>query len=152
MGGRNNKGRLAPFVPMIKTTIGAPAWRACSHGARSLYLLLKSGYNNRLQNGVYLSTRKAAKQLGSFSNKDIVGRWFRELQHYGLIVMVSGACLGIEGKGKAPHYRLTEEWYLGKPPTRDFTDWNGEKFQEQKSPSHYRRRDYIAHQKRYVTG
>src|SRR5262249_22926415 len=72
-----------------------------------------------------------------FSHKDNIGRWFRELQYYGFVVMETGACLGVNGTGKAPHYRLTEEWHLGKPPTRDFMSWDGARFSEQKSPKHY---------------
>jgi hypothetical protein len=30
-----------PFVPLLKETLAAPAWRATSHGARSLYVALK---------------------------------------------------------------------------------------------------------------
>ena len=133
MSRRNKaKGRLPPFVPMLKDTMKTEAWKTLSHGARSLYAALKGRYNSRLQNAVYLSIRVAQKELGSFSRRDNVGRWFHELQYYGFIVMESGAWLGVEGRGKAPHYRLTEEWYLGKAPTRDFLNWDGEVFHEQK--------------------
>ncbi|MFY9839971.1 MAG: hypothetical protein WAK55_26570, partial [Xanthobacteraceae bacterium] len=110
MKDRRSKGRLAPFVPMTKSLLKEPAWIALSHGAWCLYMILKAHYNSKLQNGVYLSTRIAEKELGA--NKRSVGRWFRELQYYRFIVMVSPGCLGVEGRGKAPHYRLTEEWYL----------------------------------------
>lgn len=69
-----------------------------SHGARSLYVALRARYNNKLQNAVYLSIRTAQKELGSFSRKDNIGRWFHELQYYGFVVMESGACLGVEGR------------------------------------------------------
>jgi hypothetical protein len=107
-------------------------------------MALKCRYNSKLQNAVYLSIRVAHKELGSFSHIDNVGRWFRELQYYGFIVMESGPCLGVEGHGKAPHYRLTEEWYLGKSPTRDFLNWDGELFNEQKPPSYYKGKKYAA--------
>ena len=61
----------------------AVAWRQVALCA------LKGSYNTKLQGGVYLSTRDAAKELGSHSHRDIVRRWFRELQYYGFIVMVS---------------------------------------------------------------
>jgi hypothetical protein len=134
---RNDKGRLAPFVPLLKGTIDTAAWRATSHGARSLYAALKTRYNNRLGNAVYLSTRSAVKELGSHSHRDNIRRWFRELHYYGFIDMVSAGHLGVEGKGKAPHWRLTEEHYLGQSPTRDFLRWDGTPFHEQKSPKHY---------------
>jgi hypothetical protein len=139
MSRKNNKGRISgPFVPMLKHTIKQPAWIALSHGARSLYVALKSHYNSTLGNAVYLSARGAAKEIGS--NKDYVTRWFRELQFYGFTAMVTPGHLGVEGRGKAPHWRLTEEWFAGKPPTRDYLNWNGEKFQEQKSPKYYLRK------------
>jgi hypothetical protein len=141
-----NKGRISgPFVPMLKDTMKQPAWIALSHGARSLYVALKSRYNSKLGNAVYVSTRTAVLELGSYSHRDHVRRWFRELEYYGFIRMISPGCLGVEGRGKAPHWRLTEEWYLGDPPTRDYQRWGGEKFHEQKSPKHYYRRQSRVH-------
>jgi hypothetical protein len=63
----------------------------------------------------------------------LIMRWFRELQHYGFIVMVSPAHRGVNGHGKAPHWRLTEEWYLDKAPTRDFLSWDGIPFTEKRT-------------------
>src|SRR5215469_15457737 len=126
------KGRLPPFVPVLKDTMKTAAWKALSHGARSLYVTLKGPYNNKLQNAVYVSTRDAAEELGQHSTRRNVMRWFRELQHYGFIVMVSPAHHGVNGHGKAPHYRLTEAWYLGKAPTRDFLSWDGIPFTEKR--------------------
>ncbi|MGC2077415.1 MAG: hypothetical protein WA728_15540, partial [Xanthobacteraceae bacterium] len=82
-----NKGKLPVFVPLFKDTMNALAWRAASHGARSLFTALKSRYNRTLCGAVYLSTRMASKELGS--HKDRITRWFRELEYYGFIVMVS---------------------------------------------------------------
>jgi hypothetical protein len=135
---RNNKGRIGgPFVPLLKDTINTDAWRATSHGARSLYAALKSHYNSKLGNAVYLSTRAAVKELGSHSHRDKVRRWFRELQYYGFIAMVSPGYLGVDGMGKAPHWRLTEEFFCGEPPTREYRRWDGVPFHEQKRPKHY---------------
>ncbi|MFY9835417.1 MAG: hypothetical protein WAK55_02925, partial [Xanthobacteraceae bacterium] len=134
---RNSK-KLAPFIPLTRATKSTPAWQALRHGARSLYMELKGHYNTKLQNGVYLSTRKAAKEIGC-ATKESVCSWYHELEYYGFIFMVTGAHLGVEGHGKAAHYRLTEEWYCGKPPTRDFLNWSGERYHEQKPPSYYRR-------------
>ena len=132
---RKAKGRLPPFVPLTKDTMKTPAWIAMSHGAKSLYAHLKWRYNSKLQNHVYLSTRIAAAELGS--NRVYVRRWFAELAYYGFIVMVRPGGLGVEGRGKAPHWRLTEEWYLGQVPTRDFLLWDGEVFRIQKRPKDY---------------
>jgi hypothetical protein len=129
---RRDKRKLPPFVPVFKDTVKTAAWKALSHGARSLYVTLKGRYNNKLQNAVYVSTRDAEEELGQYSTRRNVMRWFRELQHYGFIVMVSPAHHGVNGHGKAPHYRLTEDWYLGKAPTRDFLSWDGIPFTEKR--------------------
>ena len=129
---RRDKGRLPPFVPVLKDTMKTAAWKALSHGARSLHVTLKGRYNNKLQNAVYVSTRDAEEELGQYSTRRNVMRWFRELQHYRFIVMVSPAHHGVNGHGKAPHYRLTEEWYLGKAPTRDFLSWDDIRFTEKR--------------------
>jgi len=129
---RRDKGRLPPFVPVLKDTMKTAAWKALSHGARSLYVTLKGRYNIKLHNAVYVSTRDAEEELGQYSTRRNVMRWFRELQHYGFIVMVSPAHHGVNGHGKAPHWRLTEEWYLSKAPTRDFLSWDGIPFAEKR--------------------
>jgi hypothetical protein len=46
--------------------------------------------------------------------------------------MTSAACLGVEGKGKAPHFRLTEDFQIGQPPTRDFQRWDGTVFRNRR--------------------
>jgi hypothetical protein len=126
------KGRLPPFVPYLKETMQQPAWRAMSLGARMLYLHLKARYNLQSHNNekIYLPTRIAAKELGSGLSQ--VGRWFRELQHYGFIVMTQGGCLGVDGKGRAPRWRLTELGHMKEPPTRDYARWDGVLFDDPK--------------------
>jgi hypothetical protein len=128
-----DKGRLPPFVALLKDTLNSPAWRAMSHGARSLYVALKWNYNSQTHNNgrIYLSVRKAAREIGSDIKQ--VLRWYRELQHYGFIVMVKPGYLGVDGKGQAPRWRLTECGTKAKdgtlvPPTRDFLYWNGVRF------------------------
>jgi hypothetical protein len=119
-----------PFVAVLKDTLKAPAWRAMSHGARSLYICLKSRYNSKQHNNgrLYVSQRQAAQEIGS--SYEQIARWFRELRHYGFIVMTTPACLGVDGKGKAPHWRLTECGYMNDPPTRDFLRWDGGAFND----------------------
>jgi hypothetical protein len=126
MSRKNDKGRLPAFVPLFKDTLITPAWRSMSHGARNLYVTLKLRHVKN--NGrIYLSQRDARLELGG-SGFNEIGNWFRELQHYGFIVMMRPGYLGIDGKGKSPHWRLTELPYLDDPPTRDFNRWNGAKF------------------------
>lgn len=132
MSRRHDKGRLPAFVPLIKSTTATPAWKALSHGARSLYLALKGRYNRNTQNAVWLSTRDAVKELGSHSRRPNVLQWFRELDHYGFIRVVQPAHHAVGGHGKAPHWRLTEEWHGGNRPTRDFDRWDGAVFDRPK--------------------
>jgi len=132
MSKKRFKGRMPPFVPLLKDTLKTPAWKALSYGARSLYVVLKWRYNNNLMNHVYVSTRVAAQELGAGRNS--VRLWFHELAYYGFIAMVSPAHHGVDGHGKAPCWRLTEEKYLGKEPTRDFLHWNGTLFTEKRNP------------------
>ena len=67
------------------------------------------------------------------SNREQIARWYRELQHYGFIVMTAPGCLGLNGKGKAPRWRLTELGFMNDPPTKDFLRWRGVKFRDQKN-------------------
>jgi hypothetical protein len=122
------------FVMLHHHVIDAPAWRDMSHGARSLYVSLKRRWFHNRKNLVYLSERTAAKELRSHRN--YIRRWFRELQYYGFIVMERPGYLGLEGKGRAAHYRLTEcDTFAPKgslaptiQATRDFDRWNGVRF------------------------
>jgi hypothetical protein len=97
-----------------------------------LYVALRGRYSHNLHNNgkIFLSQRTAAKELASHHNE--IARWFRELQHYRFIVMTTPGCLGVEGKGKAPRWRLTELGYMGEPPTRDFMHWDGTPFKNKK--------------------
>src|SRR5262245_26346285 len=116
----------------------SPAWRAMSFGARWLYVHLKRRWSFKQQNNgrIYLSQRDAQEEMGA-SCRDSVSRWYREQQHYGFIVMTSPGCLGVDGKGKAPHWRLTE---LPAPggrngdtlmlATKDYLKWDGKKFHD----------------------
>jgi hypothetical protein len=125
------KNRLPPFVPLLIDTLDQPAWRALSLGARLLYVALKRRYSvNTHNNGrLFLSQRTAAKELGSHHNQ--IARWFRELRHFGFIVMQTPGFLGVEGKGQAPRWRLTELGYMREPPTRDYQRWDGTAFVDQ---------------------
>jgi hypothetical protein len=139
MGGdrheKNKRDRLPPFVPMLINTMDTRAYRALSHGARSTLVSLKRRYSSQSHNNgrLFLSLRMAAKEIGS--HRDQVGRWLRELEHYGFIVKTSPGCLGVDGRGKAPHWRLTELGYMRDPPTRDFDMWDGTPFKDRETES-----------------
>ena len=127
---QRKKGRLPPFVPLIRTTLASPAWKQLSWGSRNLYVVLR-GYlrHDNLNNGkVFRSCRDAADDLGTKSTRSVL-RWFRELEHYGFIVMTTGGCLGVDGDGIAPHWRITEYPTFDAKgnqiaPTRDFERWD----------------------------
>jgi hypothetical protein len=136
------KGRIAgAFVPMLIETTKSPAWKAMSAFARVIYhTSLKSRHRPKDHNNgrIYASTRVIAKDTGF--NQKTAARGLREIEYYGFAIKTSAACLGLDGKGKAAHWRLTELGYMTEPPTRDFLKWDGVKFCEQKSPAHYKRK------------
>ena len=138
MSRKKDKGRIdGPFVAMLKETMAAPAWRAMSPHARVLYIALKARYSFKLKNNgrIYLSLRQVADETGL--KKDALARCFREMQYYGFIAQTEPGCLGVDGKGKAPHWRLTELGHMLDPPTREFQRWDGRKFHEQKRPKRH---------------
>jgi hypothetical protein len=143
MSRRNkDKGKIGgPFVPMLIQTTNCPAWRAMSPYAREVYRVLKSHYGFEARNNgrIWLSARDGAEETGFTRN--MIARSLRELKHYGFIVPTKGHCLGLDGKGTATHWRLTELGYMHDPPTKDFLKWDGEMFHEQKSPEYYKRRE-----------
>jgi hypothetical protein len=136
-----HKNRLPPFVPLLITTLDSTAWKSLSHGARSLYVALRRRVP-RGRNRSYLSYRNAKAELKSSQRK--IGEWFRELQHFGFIVLEQHGSLGVEGRGKSPHWRLTELGTtsnasadgLFEPATNDFLKWSGSPFKKQKPASH----------------
>lgn len=137
MGSRSSqnksKTRLPPFVPLFQATLDSEAWRATSHGAKALYIALKRRVMN-YQNIGYLSHRDASAELRSSRRK--VAEWFEELEQYGFIVLVRRGSLGVDGRGMAPHWRLTELGATSKasadgqfePATADFFRWDRTKF------------------------
>jgi hypothetical protein len=136
------KGKIAgPFVPMLIETTNSPAWKAMSAFARVIYhTSLKSRHWPKDHNNgrIYASTRDIAKETGF--NQKTAARGLREIKYYGFAVETSAACLGVDGKGKAAHWRLTELGYMTERPTRDFLKWDGVKFREQKSPAYSKRK------------
>ena len=145
---RKTKNKLPPFLPLFNETLDAPATKALSHGAFRLYAVLKREFNpycaERKNGLIYLSLRQAEEETGS--HRDYIARWYRELQFYGFIVMTQQGCLGTDGKGKAPKWRLTELRYMGEPPTKDFLRWNGVKFSDrEKQNPDPQKRDRVTH-------
>src|SRR5262249_16073103 len=86
------------------------------------------------------------EQMGVSKNASRV--WFDELRFYGFIVQITPAYLGVEGKGKSAHWRLTEVHYLGQPATKDYRKWDGEIFHRQRPPSYYKRKGRLQFKKK----
>jgi hypothetical protein len=118
-----------PGVWMPLSTLESPAWKALSDGAQRLYLALKAKTDNA-HHSAYLSTRDAAAALGR-RNRLKIREWYAELEFYGFLVMLSAGCLGSDGRGKAPLWRLTDKGTTRggfEPATHDFLRWNGSLF------------------------
>ena len=134
---KRDKGRLEPFVPLLISTLDSQAWKELSHGAKALYVSLRRRVV-RGRNRAYLSYRDARLEIKSSQRK--IGEWFKELEHYGFIVLARHGSLGVDGVGKAPHWRLTELGQTSKlsasdgfePATRDFLRWDGTPFKRSK--------------------
>jgi hypothetical protein len=140
-----SKQKSPPFVMIQRTVLDSPAWRAMSHGARSLYLALRRRYNNDFHNNgkIYLSVRIASKEIGA--SKNSVAVWYHELRHYGFIVMTKPGNLGLNGAGRAAHWRLTELGYLKEHPTRDFERWDGTLFEPSQILGHTKTKPCPSH-------
>jgi hypothetical protein len=127
---KEDKGRQPPWISVYRHTWKSAAWKILSIGARALYVELAANYNTKMQNAVFMSARTGSERLNV--RKDNITLWQRELEHYGFLVKVQGAHLGIDGEGKAARYRMTDRWYAGKEPTYDFQNWDGVIFEPKK--------------------
>jgi hypothetical protein len=131
-----HKEKHSHFVMVTYLVLDSPAWRAMSMGARCLYIALKRRYfpNNKNNGRIYLPQSIATRELGTSPNQIV--RWFEELEYYGFIVKMRQGHLGLEGRGRAAQWRLTEVAYMRGTsskatedmPTREFLRWNGAKF------------------------
>jgi hypothetical protein len=127
-----DKGRIpGQYTALRWEVMDSAAWKQMSPGARLLYIaLIRPLSFNRDNNGkIFLSTRKAAEEIGA--NQESTCIWFRELQHYGFIVMTRPGTIG--PKGSAAFWRITDVgWGVldGKSiePTKDYLKWSGEVF------------------------
>jgi hypothetical protein len=123
---------VALRFPMMKS----PAWRTMSTSARIYYLQLKSGWFEKPKNNngeIFLSLRDAEEAIGL--TRPTIAKCHDELIHYGFIVETNPGCLGVDGKGRAPHLRLTELDTTDKPATKDYLRWNGKRFRPRQGPA-----------------
>jgi hypothetical protein len=126
------KGKLPPFTALFRHTTKSEAWKALSVGAKATFMALQSQHNDRAQNAVWISARDGVEVFGLGQDRNAIGIRLQELEHYGFIVKVQGHHLGLSGKGKSAHYRLTDRYHAGKPPTYDFQNWGGVLFEPKK--------------------
>jgi hypothetical protein len=152
----NTKGRIPGQWTAIRWEVmHSAAWKHMSMGARMLYVaLIKNLSFNADNNGkIFLSTRKAADELGA--SQRIVCVWFRELEHFGFITMTEPGTLG--PKGKATRWRITDVGW-GKldgksiEPTKDYLKWSGELFDRQPKKQNNGERKYSGRGKKVLRG
>lgn len=112
---------------MRLSVMQVPAWQALSLSAQALYPWIKyewrgDKFNNNGQ--LRLSVRQAADRMGC--NIKTTMRAFQDLQAKGFIIQTEGACLGVDGMGKAPAYELTEIVPAGSkgPGKQLFRNWS----------------------------
>jgi hypothetical protein len=106
------------------------AFAALSPAAQAMLVHLTYNYNTKMMNAVWMSARLGAKKLNV--GKTCAAKALLELEHYGFIVKVQGAYLGVSGVGKSAHYRLTAQRYGNLCATHDYDKWDGEIFSPKK--------------------
>jgi hypothetical protein len=135
MSNRNkihSKGRIQGQWTAVRWEImQSAAWKQMSMGARMLYIALIRNLSFTADNNgkVFLATRKAAKELNASQRS--VCTWFRELEHFGFIVMTEpGTAM------RAARWRVTDVGW-GKldgksiERTKDYLKWSGELFERE---------------------
>lgn len=114
--------KLPQFVPLLHETLACQAWRRLSPVARLVYIALKRQTRPETNGTTHRSIREAAEECGAHRNT-IAGA-YHELQAHGFLVATAVGHLGVEGKGKATTWRLTELGHAGGRPTKDYLRWS----------------------------
>ncbi len=112
------------FTPMPHYLCDCPAYMALGTVAMAIYWRLRrlAGYDGRYNGEIFLSVRDAAAMC--HVSKDTANRAFDQLQAKGFIRAAKIGAFGLEGKGKATVWLLTE--FRERPgilPTKDFMKW-----------------------------
>jgi hypothetical protein len=115
------------FAPLLSHTRKSPAWQMLSVGPRALFMELQASYFTDIEGYVFLSCREGAGLLRTRKNN--ISVWFSALEHYGFLVKVRDAHQTGLGEGECARYRLTDRYFHGQPPTRDFEKWDGTVFE-----------------------
>ena len=119
--GMSSKDR---FVMLDYWLLESDAWRALSHGARSLYIEVRQRYNGQNNGRISFSVREAAKKLRV--GKDTAAKWFRELEEKGFLRARQRGSFSYK-KRHATEWLVTAEPYNGERATKDFMRWKPEK-------------------------
>lgn len=112
---RKNEDQSEHWTKMIRSTMETPAWRALTATAQALYPWLKLEWKGPKANNngrISLPVRVAAERLGC--NMKTAARAFHDLQAKGFLILIEHGRMGIEGKGAAPTYEITELAQLGE--------------------------------------
>ena len=138
---RGHQAAGAQFIPaFVRETRRTPAWKALSNGrARAVHdsqgVTTSVGFKNN--NGHIYSFGAEGDGERGVSNRELIRRWYRELQHYGFIVMsepwvasVSGARAKLRS-GARPELQRPHIGRLKGKPTLDYKKWDGTPVQRQ---------------------
>jgi hypothetical protein len=144
MSNRRKTGKLAPFIAMDRNQYKSAAFAQLSAVAQAMLVHLTYNYNSIRMNDVWMAAREGAIKLNV--SKTCAAKALHELEHYGFIVEVRGAYLGVNGNGQSAHYRLTAQRYGEIGATRDYEKWNGEIFSPKKrgKPERHTTKPWIA--------
>lgn len=109
--GRDRKNEQQPehWTQMLRSTMETPAWRALTTTGQALYPWLKMEWKGAKFNNngdISLAVRTAAERIGC--GRDTAARGFHDLQAKGFLLLTSHGRMGVEGKGTAPTYEITE--------------------------------------------
>jgi hypothetical protein len=131
-----------PFSPQMESTSKTDAWKAMSAHTRVIYITsvrsrFRGDYDNNNNGKIHPSTRQIAAETG-FNRKTCI-RGMQELKHYRFTDETNPASLGVDGHGKAAHWRLTELPCMGEAPTRDYLSWDGTLFDDGKKKKRARK-------------
>lgn len=119
---KHKKKGAGRFVQLPEWLQASEAWATLKPGPRALYVELKRRFNGSNNGRIILSHRDAAKALNV--TKDTVGRWFKELEARGFILVTQGHYLGPSGIGQSSHWALEElPTDDMKPASKRFMSW-----------------------------
>ncbi|WP_417240594.1 helix-turn-helix domain-containing protein [Celeribacter halophilus] len=128
---KRNEARQPQFAKWIKAHRMLPAWKALTFPARDAYFHLavrcmaetavKNGKVRNNNGEVFRSLRDLAEDMGC--TVKTAGAALADLQAKGWIVCTNPWVRGVDGKGKAAHFRLTMMPTEKRPPTAEPKHW-----------------------------